>query len=83
METYKPSIVSNVRSAIDSMNVIVVLLQSDKPIPSDVMEISYPQGTVDEFLKSSKAVVDVSRNRLLRRCDSRRSHDTSEIPCCL
>ena len=61
METYKPSIVSNVRSAIDSMNTIVVLLQSDKPIPSDVMEISYPQGTVDEFLKSSKAVVDVSR----------------------
>ena len=61
METYEPSVISNVQSAIDSMNSIVVLLQSDKPIPSDVMEISYPQGTVDEFLMSSKVVVDVSR----------------------
>ena len=60
METYEPSVISNVQSAIDSMNSIVVLLQSDKPIPSDVMEISYPQGTVDEFLMSSKVVVDVS-----------------------
>ena len=61
METYEPSVISNVQSAIDSMNSIVVLLQSDKPIPSDIMEISYPQGTVDEFLMSSKVVVDVSR----------------------
>ena len=57
---YKPSIVSNVRSAIDSMNNIVVLLQTEEPISSDIMEISYPQGTVDEFLKSSKVVIDVS-----------------------
>ena len=60
MEQYKPLIVGDVQRSIGAVNEIVVSLQRDKPLSSDIVDVNYPQSTVDQFLKSSKAVVDVS-----------------------
>ena len=57
---YRPVIVGDVQCSIRAINEIVVALHRDKPLSSDILDVNYPQSTVDQFLKSSKTVVDVS-----------------------
>ena len=57
---YKPSIVTQVQSAIGAMNEIVAVLARDAPLASDIMDISYPEGTVETYLRYSQEVVEVS-----------------------
>ena len=60
MQDYKPLIVVDVQRSIGAMNDIVTTLQHDAPLTSDLMEINYPQNTVESFMRSSQTVVDVS-----------------------
>ncbi|KAI0742069.1 hypothetical protein C8Q80DRAFT_1221845 [Daedaleopsis nitida] len=57
MDSHKPLIVDHVRRSIEAINGIVVSLQKDGPLSSDIIDISYSQSTVDEFLKCSETVV--------------------------
>lgn len=59
MANHKPLIVAHVHRSVEAINGIVVCLQSDVPLSSDILEISYSRSTVDEFLKYSKAVINV------------------------
>ena len=42
------------------MNEIVAVLSRDAPLASDIMDISYPEGTVETYLRYSQEVVEVS-----------------------
>ena len=53
-------IVQDVQQSIAAVNNIVASLERDAPLSSDIIQMSYPQETVDEFLGYSQAVVDVS-----------------------
>ena len=53
-------IVQDVQQSIAAVNNIVASLERDTPLSSDIIQMSYPQETVDEFLGYSQAVVDVS-----------------------
>ncbi|TBU63590.1 hypothetical protein BD310DRAFT_964861 [Dichomitus squalens] len=41
-----------------AVNNIVASLERDAPLSSDIIQINYPQATVDEFLRHSQTVVD-------------------------
>ena len=61
MDAYKPAIVSNVQVAICGMNdIVVLLLQRDRALTSDILEQNYSETMVQQFLEYSQAVVDVS-----------------------
>ena len=60
MELYKPSVVSNVESAIVAMNKVVSLLHCDSPLASQIIEVNYRAEVVEEFTQSSHEVLSVS-----------------------
>ncbi|EJF56484.1 hypothetical protein BD309DRAFT_963610 [Dichomitus squalens] len=58
MPDYKPLIVDDVQHAITAVNDIVIALQRDAPLTSDLVEVNYSKPTVDSFHQSSQAVVN-------------------------
>ena len=60
MADYRQMIVQDVQQSIAAVNNIVASLERDAPLSSDIIQMSYSQETVDNFLGYSQAVVDVS-----------------------
>lgn len=60
MTDYRPLIVADVQQSVTSVNNIIASLERDAPLKSDIIQMNYPQTTVDEFLRNSQAVVDAS-----------------------
>ncbi|TBU23613.1 hypothetical protein BD311DRAFT_799899 [Dichomitus squalens] len=58
MVDYRHMIVEDVQRSIMAVNNIVASLERDAPLSSDIIQINYPQATVDEFLRHSQTVVD-------------------------
>ena len=60
MTDYRALIVADVQRSVTAVNNIIASLERDAPLTSDMVQMNYPRATVDEFLRSSQAVVDVS-----------------------
>ncbi len=56
---HKTQVIADVQRAIDGMNNIVMSLQCDAPLSSDIIAITYPRSTVAQFLGFSETVVEV------------------------
>ena len=78
MADYRLMIVQDVQQSIAAVNNIVASLERDAPLSSDIIQMSYPQETVDEFLGYSQAVVDVSAFSMARTIPRTR-FDTSLV----
>ncbi|PIL29019.1 hypothetical protein GSI_09067 [Ganoderma sinense ZZ0214-1] len=62
MADYRALIVADVRLSVTSVNDIITSLQRETPLSSDIIQMNYPQSTIDEFIRSSLAVVDSIRS---------------------
>ena len=60
MADYRALIVADVQQSVTAVNNIIASLERDAPLTSDIIQMNYPQATVDEFLRNSQVVVDVS-----------------------
>ncbi|KAI0649813.1 hypothetical protein C8Q79DRAFT_349412 [Trametes meyenii] len=58
MWNHKSAIVCNVERSIMAVNGVIRLLQQDKPLRSDLIDISYPEDVIDAFLELTQAVID-------------------------
>ena len=56
---HKAQVIADVQHAIDGMNNIVMSLQRDAPLSSDIIAVNYSGSTVNEFLGLGQTVVEV------------------------
>ncbi|KAI0772968.1 hypothetical protein BD413DRAFT_492417 [Trametes elegans] len=57
MSDHRSSIIRDVDRSIHAINDIILLLQRDQPLSTDLMDMNYSEGTVNKFLEHSKTVV--------------------------
>ncbi len=60
MADYRSLIVADVQRSVTAVNNIIASLERDAPLTSDIIQMNYPPTTVDDFLRNSQAVEDVS-----------------------
>ncbi|KAI0672198.1 hypothetical protein C8Q78DRAFT_990702 [Trametes maxima] len=58
MSPDKTAIVRDVERSVGAVNDIITLLQGDRPLRSDVVDVNYPQETVNTFLERGQAAVN-------------------------
>ncbi|KAI0672196.1 hypothetical protein C8Q78DRAFT_1077752 [Trametes maxima] len=58
MSAYETAIIRSVERSIKAVNDIIVLLQQEQPLRSDLIDICYPQDVVDTFLERTEAIVN-------------------------